>query len=216
MSAVVTGVTEKLQDLLPGRIGTNRTWNATSLERLIMLADRAVRERTENLDGYQEIALVQSTAAYDLDSEFVDVTAVEFSADGTNYEYYLQPATLDDLDRLNAGWRDDEGTRPEWYVLVGCPGTPGAQIHVHRPMSAVDSQTIKVIGHRIGATTATVPDDVQRKCHVPYIMSMMMAKIAPREAVDWYNKFLAGCDDVAPRTKGRYAHQPVNVRLGWR
>lgn len=47
MSQLVTGVTQKLQDLLPDQIGTNRRWDSTTLERLIMLADRAVRERTE-------------------------------------------------------------------------------------------------------------------------------------------------------------------------
>ena len=54
MSQVVTGVTQKLQDLMPDQIGTNRRWSTTALERYIMLADRAVRERTENLESQSD------------------------------------------------------------------------------------------------------------------------------------------------------------------
>ena len=216
MSQVVTGVTEKLQDLLPNQIGSNKRWSTSDLERYIMIADRVARERTGNLESFQAISLVSDTAEYTLDSEFVDVFAVEYSTDGSDYEYYLKPATFEDFDALNRSWRDDGGVRPEWYTLVGTPGLPTCKIHIYRPLTTATTQTIRVRGHRIGTTTSAVPDDVQEALHVPYVMTMLTASEDPRQAAMWWGRFLAGVDDVSPRTTNRLPGAPSRLQVGWR
>ena len=163
----------------------------------------------------QTIPLVANTIEYALDSEFIDVFAVEFAADGSTYDYYLKPATLDDLDMISLSWRDDGGTRPDYYCLVGAPGTPTSTILIHRKMTSVDAQTIRVWGHRVGATTTTVPDDVQRAAHVPYVMAMLKAGEDPREAAMWYGRFINGCEEVSRRTVSRYAAGFMNVDVGY-
>lgn len=215
MSQVVTGVTQKLQDLLPNQIGSNRRWTTAAVERYIMLADRAVRERTENLFTFQNISLVSATAEYTLDSEFIDVVAVEYSSDGTTFDYYLKPATFDDFDRMNVNWRDDGGTRPEYYTLLSAPGLPTASIHIYRPLTTATTQVIRVHGHRIGTTTTTVPDHVQDECHVPFCMAMMVAKDDPQQAAMWYGRFVAGCERQARRSVSPYAQAPVDVKVGY-
>lgn len=215
MSQIVTGVTQKLQDLLPDQIGTNKRWDSTALERYIMLADRAVRERTENNYATpQQISLIADTAAYDLSTDFIDVTTVEF-IDSSSNVWYLKPATLSDFDRLNASWRDDGGVRPEWYTLLGAPGAPNTQIHVHRPMSSVTTEVIKVYGHQISsATTAPVPDDIQRKAHVPYVMAILKAQEDPKEAAMWWGRFQAGCEEISRRTVSPYAKGVARIKMG--
>jgi hypothetical protein len=217
MSQVVTGVTQKLQDLLPDQIGTNKRWTTSALERYIMLADRAVRERTENLVSSQTIPLISGTAAYTLDSEFIDVVAVEYSdAHATGpWDYYLKSATFDDYDRLNLSWRDDGGSRPEWYTLIGAPGLPTAQIHVHRPLTTATTQGIRVWGHRIGTTTTRVPDHVQERAHVPYVMAMLLAGEDPQQAAMWFGRFKSGVEEVARRSVSKYAQPPLNVKMGY-
>ena len=216
MSALVTGVQEKLEDLLPGRIGDNKSWSEATLQQYILLADYAVRERTDNLFGTQEIALVQDQAAYTLDSEFIDVVSVEFAADGSTYDYFLHAATFDDFDRINLKWRDDGSTRPELYTLVSTPGTPTATIHIHRPMTSVTAQTIKVGGHRIGTTTTKVPDDVQRAAHVPYVMAILKAQEEPKVAAMWWGRFLDGVESVRARTVNPYPAGQKTTVAGWR
>jgi hypothetical protein len=215
MSQVVSGVTEKLQDLLPGLIGSNLRWTTTDVERHIMLADRAVRERTGNLYHRQEIALVADTLEYTLDSEFIEIISVEYASDGSTYDHYLHPVTLDDLDKVNMNWRDDGGTRPEAYCVLSAPGTPTCKLLVYRPMSSVDSQTIRVTGLGIGATTTPVPDDVQMRCHVPYVMAVLKASESPDEAAEWFGQYLAGCDEVRSRSLSKYPKGLTDVRIGW-
>jgi len=168
-----------------------------------MLADRAVRERTENFYYEQEIVLVADTLEYTLDSEFIEIVGVEFASDGSTYDRYLKPATLDDLDSKTIGWRDSGGTRPDYYTLLSAPGCPEAKILIWRPMTSVDSQTINVIGFGVGTTTTTVPDDIQGKCHVPYVMALLKAKSAPEEAARWFGKYLDGCETIIGRTRSR-------------
>jgi len=215
MSAVQAGVLEKVQDLLPKKIGTNRTWSTEAVERYIMFADGLIRERTGNLYHQQEIDLLDGTIAYTLDSAFIDIVSVEFATDGTTYDWYLKPVTLDDLDKISVSWRDDGGTRPEFFTLLGTPGLPSCQIQVYRPITTVDAQTILVTGLGIGTTTTTCPDDVQNKCHVPYVMSVLLAKKNPQESASWLGKYFAGCDEVRRRTLSRHSKGTLNVGVGW-
>lgn len=211
MSQVVTGVTQKLQDLLPNQIGSNRVWTTDQLERYILLADNAVSERVEKFLHSQEIELIADTAEYTLDSEFVSVVAVEY-VDASGDYWPLRPATFDDFDRMNMGWRDDLGTRPEFYTLVSAPGRPTAAIHIYRPMSSVTDEIINVYG--VG-TNPGAPDHVQENCHVPYVMAMLTAKSDPRQAAMWFGRFQAGCEKMARRSVSKYAENPVDLRVGW-
>jgi len=215
MSQVLSGVTQKIQDLLPGQIGDNLRWSTADLERHIMLADRAVRERTENHWHRQDILLTDGTAEYTLDSEFIEVVSVEFSSDGSTFDWFLYPAVLSDLDKINVGWRSDGGTRPTHYVVLSAPGLPTAKIQIYRPIATVGGQKIRVGGPGIGLTTTNVPDDVQGKCHVPYVMSILMASQDPNMAADWFGKYLGGCDEVRARTLSRGPTGRDKVRAGW-
>jgi hypothetical protein len=215
MSQVVSGVTQKLQDLLPGQIGTNLRWTTSDVERHIMLADRAVRERTGNLYHQQEITLANDTAEYTLDSEFIDIVSVEFASDGSTYDDYLKPVTLDDLDKISLNWRDDGGTRPDYYAVLSAPGLPTAKILVYRKIATVDAQTIRVTGLGIGTSTTTVSDDVQQRCHVPYVMAILYAHENPRRSAELFGEFLGNCDEVRRRTLSKYANGPARIEVGW-
>lgn len=215
MGELVSGVTQKLQDLLPGQIDANGRWTTTAVERHIMMADRAVRERLENRYHQQEIDLVADTAEYTLDSEFIDIVSVEYAADGSTYDYYLSPVTFDDLDKLDIGWRDNGGSRPEYYTVISAPGLPAAKIHVYRPMTDVDSQTIRVTGIGLGATDTEVNDDIQAKCHVPYVMAILKATEDPKQAADWFRQYLDNCEEIRRRTRSRYAYAPNKTEVGW-
>ena len=215
MSQVVSGVLEKLQDLLPNQIGDNRKWSTAVVTQHIMFADRLVRERTGNLYHQQEITLANDTAEYALDNEFIDIVSVEFATDGSTYDWFLKPATLDDLDKISLSWRDDGGTRPELYTLLGTPGIPSCKIQLYRPISTVGAQTILVTGLGIGTTTTTCPDDVQNKCHVPHVLAVLTAKRNPKEAATWFGKYLAGCDEVRRRTLSRHSKGTLRIGVGW-
>jgi hypothetical protein len=223
MSQVYTGVLEKLQDLLPGQIGTNRRWSTEAVERHIALADRAVRERIENYETYQDITLQAGVRVYNLDSTFIDVFAVEYAADGATFDHDVLPATFEDFDRLSIRWRDDGGTKPEFYTLLSAPGTPSSQILIHRPMTSVDgTETLRVWGHHRGddwyddATNGQYqPDDIQMSCHVPYVMAILVAGEDASAASQWYDRFLSGIDKVSRRTVSRYSQGSRNSRVGY-
>ena len=216
MSQVVSGVTEKLQDLLPGQIGSNARWETADVERHIMMADRVIRERLENLYHEQEISLVADTSKYSLDSEFIEIVSVEYALDGSTYDYYLSPVTLNDLDKIDIGWRDNGGSRPEYYTLISAPGNQTVgKILIYRPLSSVDAQTIKVRGFGIGTSTTDIADDIQGKCHVPYVMALLKAGENANEAANWFGEYRAGIDEIRRRTRSRYASGSVGTEIGW-
>ena len=215
MSQVVTGVTAKLQTLLPGQVGVR--WPSATVSVLAMAADAAFKQRVAQYVITQEISLQADTLVYDLDSDFIRITSVEFSSDGTNYDYYLKAATLEDLDKINLSWRDDRGTEPEFYYLLSCPGIyadsggpdNGSQIHIYRPLSSVDSETIKVIGIGLGATTDYVDDATQDECHVNYCLSLMTAHEDVAMAQEYMNEFERGCQRARARYQNPYAETTV-------
>lgn len=215
MSEVVSGVTEMLQDLMPGQIGTNARWTSAQVERHIMMADRAVRERLENRYHQQEIALVDATSEYTLDSEFIDIVSVEFASDGSTYDYYLSPVTFDDLDKIDIGWRNNGGSRPEHYALISAPGLPSAKIRIYRPIATVSAETIRVTGIGIGASDTEVNDDILSKCHLPYVMASLKAAEDPRAAARYFQEYLIGVEEVRRRTRSRYSAGTIRTEVGW-
>ena len=219
MSQVVSGVLEKLKDMLPNQIGTNRRWSDASVERHIMFADRLVRERVGNLYHQQIITLraydEDVASVYDLDDEFIDIISVEYASDGSTYDWYLKPATLDDLDKLSLSWRGGPRLRPERYTLLGTPGAHTTTLQVYGEPTTVGVDTLKVTGLGTGATTSDCADDIQGKCHVPHVMSVLLAKQNPNEAASWFTKYLDGCETVRRRTISKYSQGTNQVGVGW-
>ena len=209
MSAVVAGTLAKLDTLLPGRIGDNKAYTTSYVTDLIMAGFYEVADECGVLNVTQDISLTQDTLLYDLDSTFITVEYVEFKSDGSDVDGHLKPVTLRDIDLMSRKWRDDRGTRPEFYSLLSTPGTQnitttgGAQIQIWRPMSSVSAEIITVTGLGIGSSSTSMPDDIQRLCLVPYVMSHLKAVTAPQEAVKYYRMFEDGCD----RVRGRYGHR---------
>ena len=223
MSAVVSGVKSKLNLRLPGQIGTNKQWSDAYVEALILAAAHAACERIGYQWVTQTISLVNNTHEYALNSNIIAVHAVKYSADGTNYDDHLSPTTLGQLDRFTSKWRQDRGTRPSEYALLSAPGlqnvaTTGvsAKIIVYRALSSVGSAKIKVEGAGIGTAASGVPDDVQERVHVPYVMSILRSVQNPEEAAAHYGKYIDGCDYVrgrfiAPHPGGTTEYQDGRV-----
>lgn len=231
MSTLVSGVTTKLQDLLPGRIGTNNQWSESYIASVILLADAAAKERCEMYRISQEIDLVADQHNYDLDSGFIDIEFVEFASDGSTYDRYLTPATLDDLDCSGPKWRVSRTDTPEEFALLSTPGTQetssgagdGAKITIHPTLSAAVAQKIKVTGlarlsgSLLEVATAKMPDDVQNKVHVPYVMQFLFASKEPKKAERYRQKYLMGCNIVRDRFRNRYSEDPsISEDHSWR
>ena len=214
-SAVQAGVLAKIQDLLPNQIGTNRRWAQADVERHIMYADGLIRERVGNLYHQQEITLLADTREYAIDSEFIDIVSVEYALDGSTYDWYLKPLTLDDLDKISVRWRQDGGDRPRFYTLLGAPGVPTSKIQIYQPPTASTGSSVRVTGIGSGATTTTCSDDIQNKCHVPHVMAVLLAKSDPKQAANWFGKYQSGVEEVRRRTLSKLSKGSVDVRIGW-
>ena len=220
MSAVVSGTQAKLEALLPNKIGDNKTFTDAYVQELIMAGFYDVAEKTGVLTVTQAITLVADTLLYDLDSTFIDVGSVEFKSDGTNVDGHLTAVTLSDLDRMSRKWRDDRGTRPEYYSLLSAPGIPetstgtadGSQILVWRPMSAVTTEIITVTGIGIGNTTTALPQDVQRLALVPYCLSHLKAQSDPQAAIRFRHMYEEGWKKIRSRFGHRYSETFVSAR----
>lgn len=212
MSAVVSGVKAKLNLRLPGQIGSNRQWSDAYVETLALSAAHAACERIGYLWVTQIISLVNNTHEYALNSTIVAVHAVKYAADGTNYNDSLSPAPMQKFDRFSYRWRQERGTQPAHYALLSAPGTQNvhttgvsAKISVYPAMSSVGSAKIKVEGVGIGGSSTNVPDDVQERVHVPYVLSILRATQNPEEAAQHYAAYLSGCSFVKGRFVSPYA-----------
>jgi len=218
MSAVVTGTQAKLEALLPNKIGDNKTFTDAYVQELIMAGFYDVAEKTGVLTVTQSISLTANALLYDLDSSFIDVGSVEFKSDGTNVDGALTAVTLSDLDRKSRKWRDDRGTRPEYYSLLSAPGIPetstdardGSQILVWRPMSTVDAEIITINGIGIGNTSTSLPQDVQRLALVPYCLSHLKAQSDPQAAVRFRHLYNSGWKKIRGRYASRYTETFVS------
>jgi len=205
MSAVVAGVKAKLALKLPGQIGTNRQWSDTYIETLCLAAAHAAAERIGYQWVTQTINLVNDQHEYALGSTFVDVKTVLYSRDGTTFDDWISPVSMQKLDRSWHRWRQDRGT-PGYYVLLSAPGlqdvsTQGisAKIMIYPADSSVGSSKIKVSGVGIATATSNVPDGVQERVHVPYVMAILRAVQDPGEAKMWYEKYLYEADKMRGR-----------------
>jgi hypothetical protein len=75
-----------------------------------------------------------------------------------------------------------------------------AKVIIYPASSSVGSSKIKVSGIGIGSATSNVPDGVQDRVHVPYVMAILRAVQDAGEASMWYDKYLYECDKI----KGRF------------
>jgi len=211
VSAVVAGTKARLEKLLPGRIGDNKTFSTSYVESLILAGFYDVCERCNLLPSSEDVTLANDTLIYDLTEKFIEITSVEWVPGDTTRQGHLKAVTLSDLDKMSRKWRDDRGTRPEYYCLLSAPGIPetstdagdGSRIVIWRPLSTVDDDKIRVNGIISGTAATPVPDDVQRLCLVPYVLSHLKAVQNPQAASGYMAIFEQGCETV----RGRFSHR---------
>jgi len=221
MSAVLSGVLAKVKYLLPDQIGANKRWTEQTVNAYIVAADRAVRERCAILQHEQEITLQSADHGYNLDTAFVNIDFVEFSEDGTNYDWRLKPARMSDFDEIAPNWRDISGSRPDLYCIISTPGTQPlasedpapAQIIIYPYVSTVSGEKIKVSGSGVieseaAMASALVADDVQKKCHVPYVLALLYSVADPDKSAAKWREFLAGVEAVHDRFISEYMDRP--------
>ena len=219
MSTVLSGVMAKVQAALPDQIGQNSRWDTTTVQSLIVAADRATKDLCEIHRGSVEISMVDDTISYDVATDFISIDKVEFSLDGTNYDWLLQPRSLVDLDRLSQSWRNDRSTRPDFYSLLSAPGVQEdsvgvvpSQILLYPSLATAGSATLRITGVVIPVglqiINGVAPEDVQSKCHVPYVLSVLYAVESPRRAAEYYAQFKQGCESVRNRFRAQYAEHP--------
>lgn len=203
MAVVQAGALAKIKDLLPDQIGANRTRSDEFVQNLIMLAMRQLWSMVPMLYGEQTISMVANQHGYTLDSEFVRIKRVRYADDGSDFQYHLAPATLDDFDRASRSWRTIRGIRPDLYYLLSTPGVPTASIYVYPAVASPGGAAIKVIGQRIGTTTSVVNDDVLDKFVVPYVLSLLYSTRDTRLA----RRFMDEARDGASELRSRFADE---------
>ena len=224
MSNVATGVMAKVQAQLPNQIGTNGRWTTATVTELIKAADRATRDQCEVNYGSVEISLTDDTINYEVVASFISITKVEFALDGSTYDWLLHPKSMVDLDRLSNSWRIDRSTRPDFFTLLSAPGvqrggsvaSPAtaipSQLLLYPALATAGSAKIKLTGVVVpvlGATgSAEAPTDVQTKCHVPYVLSVLYAVESPEKAAMYYQQFKHGCEVVRNRFRSQYKDHP--------
>ena len=219
MSNVLVGVLEKVQAALPDQIGNSDRWDLITVSSLILAADRATRDMCEVHFDTDEVSLTDDTVSYDVASTFISINKVEFSLDGTNYDWLIQPRSMIDLDRLSHSWRTDRSTRPDFYTLLSAPGvqsngtddTP-SQILLYPALTSAGSAKIKLTGVSVpdigSGLLGDMPEDVQSRCHLPYVLSVLYAVEDPKKAAGHYAEFKKGCEIVRNRFRSQYKDLP--------
>lgn len=219
MSSVATEVLAKVKADLPNQIGDNARWTDALVTNLILAADRATRDKCEVHYAEQEISLTDDTVSYDVAQNFISIEKVEFALDGTNYDWLLKSMSMTDLDSVSRSWRTDRSTRPDSYTLLSAPGVQDngdgsvpSQILIYPAMTTAASATIKITGLMVpavgGFLTAVMPEDVQAKCHVPFVKSVLYAVESPQRAAEEWQKFVSGCEAVRNRFRSQYKDFP--------
>ena len=222
MSLINTGVMEKVKAALPNQIGSNGRWTETTVTSLIIAADRATRDRCEVHYATAEIDLVDDQVSYDVPQNFIEINKVEFSLDGTNYDWFVRNKSMTDLDRISHTWRIDRSTRPDFYALLSAVGVQDngdadvpSQILLYPTLLTAGSAKIKVTGVMIPAVGshlgAVMPEDVQSKCHVPYVLSLLYAVSAPERSAEYHEKWKQGCESVMSRFRSQYKDNPARA-----
>ena len=223
MSNVLAGMIEKVKAKLPDQIGLNARWTDDLLKAIIIAADRATRDLCEVHRLTTEITLTDDTISYDVPTNYISIDKVEFSLDGTNYDWLLQSRSTFDLDAISHTWRTDRSTRPDFYTMLSAVGVQGngtdetpSQILLYPALTTAGSAKIRVTGVAVplvnqytsAIQTAVMPEDVQSRCLVPYVLSVLFATSSPERSAGEYQKFKSGCEEVRNRFRSQFSDHP--------
>ncbi len=223
MSDVIAGALAKVKARVPDQIGLNSRWTESHVTNIIIAADRATRDLCEVHRLELPIVLTDDTISYGILSGFVSIDKVEFSLDGTNYDWLLQSRSLGDLDGISHSWRTDRSSRPDFYSLLSAPGVQSedglpanspSQIVLYPGLATPSGARIKITGTYcpIPGTYASglvmEPEDVQSKCIVPFVLSVLYATADSNRSAEEYQKFKDGCEDVRNRFRSQYKNFP--------
>lgn len=206
MGALISGVTSLVRAMAPDH--ENR-WSDDLIESAIFLADTAIREEADVEWASYEISLVDGAIYYALPTEVIGVSSVEFSTNGTLYDEWVYPVTMQDMDEISYTWETDTGTRPEMYFLQSAPGTTNySKIALWRPIVTVGSQKVRVNYTKCVATVgdlsaATMPDDIQQEVYLPYVLFLLMVAVNPQEAA----AYLAQYKNRIGWARSRFSHK---------
>jgi len=206
---VVSDVTTKIRGLVPD--STTR-WSDNHIQRLIHLADCSISDECETTWGSADISLIDDGHYYPLPSDVIQVTSVEMSLDGTNFDDgFLRPTTYERLDGFNENWIDDRGTQPRHFLLLGTPGVPTvSSIMVYRPLSSVSGEAIRVNylrsypNNNAAFEAKTVPDWVEDQVYMPYVMSLLYAPSDVKMALKYWREYLDNIPDVRSKFRSKY------------
>jgi len=230
MSDVVTGVLAKVKADMPDLIGTNLRWSDALVTELIIAADRATRDKCEVHFAAQTITLADDTITYDLSQNFISIEKVEFALDGANYDWSLKSMSMSDLDSISRSWRTQRSARPDVYTLLSTPGVQDngdgvvpSQIIIYPAMTTAGSATLLVTGVMVPAVgayvadlvtplpAAVMPEDVQAKCHVPFVKAILYAVESPTRAAEEWQNFLKGCEAERNRFRSQFTEFPARM-----
>lgn len=208
MGLIVSQVTEKVRDYAPD---TSSAWSDTYVRKMVHLADLAIREEAETRWTREEISLQSGTLYYSLGNPAIAVRSVEFSLDGSDYNYVLWPISYDELDRLDYRWADDTGVRPSRYLLLSAPGAEGySRIMIWRPVASVTNETLRVIytscypQNNLSFVQAAAPEWVQDAVYVPYTLGLLYAASDPQRAAAYMQEYQDGLSAVRERYRDEY------------
>ena len=216
---LVSEVIAKVRLLEPG---TSGRWDDALLGLFVHAADCAIKENGETLWASQDITLRDEALYYILDKDVVAVRSVEFSLDGTNFDDgVLKPTSYRKLDALCRAWKDDRGTQPEHYLLLGAPGVESySRIMIWRPIETVDGEKIRVNyiacqpDNDSTFTASTAPDWVQDAVYVPYVMALIMGEHDQDMAMKYWQKYLYNIALVRSRYGDAYGEGLGGFRGG--
>ena len=208
MGNIVTEVTQKIRDRVPDSAGR---WEDSHIRSMLHLADLAIKEEAESYWGTETISLQSGSLYYGLPESIIAVRAVEFSTDGSDYDYRLKPITYDKLDRVDGNWMNATATIPEHYLLISAPGVEGySRIMIWRPIASVTNETIRLQclkcfpENNLSFVAATAPGEIQDRLYVPYTLALLYGTIDPRRASSYMEEYGQNVSDVASRYGSRY------------
>ena len=214
MSALISGVTSRVRAMMPEY--ENR-WTDAEIQTLVHTADLAVREGASVEWASHEIELIDGAYYYALPTDVVEVRSVEFSRDGLTYEGgWLECVSFEDMDDVSATWQTDAGTEPSLFSLLSVPGTTTySKIMIWRPILSTSGQKVRVNYIKCRAaesdlTGQSMPDEVQERVYIPYVMSLMKQLDDPQMAAEYMAEYRRNLGWV----KARYGHRNVERRRG--
>lgn len=191
-------------------------WSDSEIQTMIHIADLAVREEAEVEYASYEIDLVNGAYYYTLPNDVTDVRSVEFSRDGLVYDGgFLECVTLEEMDDISLTWQTDTGSFPSVFSLMSVPGTKSySRILIWRPIPTTSGQKVRVNYVKCRPTEAslsglTMPDEIQEKVYVPYVLSLMEQT---KEGAGMAAEYMAEYKRNLGRVKARYGHRNVMTR----